>query len=195
MPITYFTPQQENSSKPPTDATATGFDVDRGTSSAPQSKFRLFLSSLLRLCRQSTLRLLALEIRYFPLHIQAIVDDSFVRFGNTFQCGQWDNCTGSCDEEHKYSRVCRYRTQELQASHRWVGPIDLDLALYMHRKGALWALHTYGIGRRSTEQIQPSKNPQRWDKGDYMELRTLQNATEHFLETGNAIKGRTTKIR
>lgn len=159
-PMTYFTPRQENSSKPPTDATATGFDVDRGISSAPQSKFRRFLSSRLRRHRQSTLRALVFETRCFPLHIQAIVDDSFVRYGNTFQCGQWDDCTGSCDEEHKYSRTCRCRTQELQAAHRRAEPIDLDPALYMRRMGALWALHTYGIGRRSTEQIQPSKNSQ-----------------------------------
>ncbi len=147
---------QKSDSQP--DATAKRFDVDWGTASVPRSKFWRFCSSLLRRYRQSTLRLLALEILCLPRRIRAIVNDPILRYGNTFQCGLWDDGIGNFQEERRYSHVCMGRIQELRASHPWVGPIDLDLALYMHRKGALWALHTYGKGTQSTQQIQPSAN-------------------------------------
>jgi hypothetical protein len=143
---------------PEPNETATGFDVDSDTPKAPQSTLRLFLSSLLRRYRVSTIRLVVNEIRCFPLRISAILDDPLLRYGYTFHVHQWDDGIGSLDEESKYSRVCISRIQELQASHRWAGPIDLNLALYMHRKGALWVIHNYGNKTDNTQHNRPSEN-------------------------------------
>jgi hypothetical protein len=155
----YFTQPDGESPEAQSDATARISDADWGISGARQSTLRRFLASLLRAYRQSTLRLLVLEILCFPLRIRATAKDEFLRYGNTSQCGRWDGGIGSFDEERRYSHVCMSRIQELQASHPWAAPIDLDLALYMHRKGAIRALSTYSKRTRSTEQIQPSGPP------------------------------------
>ena len=144
---------------PKPDETANGFDVDWGTPSAPQSTLRRFLASLLRGYRLSTLiKLVVNEIRCFPLRIAAVLDDPLLRYGYTTHSYQWDDGIGNLDDESKYRHVCKSRIQELQASHPWAGPIDLNLALYMHRRGALWALHTYGNGIQNTQRIQSSEN-------------------------------------
>jgi hypothetical protein len=145
--------------KAPTDETANGYDVDWGTPNAPRSTWQRFLAFLYRGYRLSTLRLVVIEIRCFPLRIAAATKEPLLRYGNTFHSYQWDDGIGNLDEESKYRRACICRIQELQASHPWVGPIDLDLALYMHRKGALWALDTYGKRTQSTQQTQASCAP------------------------------------
>jgi hypothetical protein len=140
-------------------STAKELNVQKGIANALQSKFQRYLFSLLQRFRQSTLRLVVLEILYFPRRIAAVITDPWLRYGNTLYVPSRDRSIGNLAEENTHSRACIYRIQELERTHRWVGPLDLEIAAQMHRQGALWALDTFGKGKQSTEQIQPFVNP------------------------------------
>jgi hypothetical protein len=142
-----------------TDATAKESRAQRGIASAPRSKVLRVRFSLLRSFRQSNLRLVALEIRCFPLRILESLRDPWLRYGNTVYAANRDRSMGNFEEENRYSRVCTEYTQELQDGHRWMTPLDLVLAAQSHRAGAIWALDTFGKGTQDIKHVQSSEAP------------------------------------
>lgn len=141
-------------------STAKESHVQTGIVNALQAKLRKFPSFLLRAYRQSTLRLLVLEIRSFPLRILAIVRSSSLRYGSMILAANWDHGIGNIYLENRYSRSCIHHIRELQKDHRWLGPLDEEIAARMYRWGALWALDNLCKETHNTEQIQPSETPQ-----------------------------------
>ncbi len=125
-----------------------------------RSKFRRIATSPLRWYRQSTLRIVALEISTFHLRIVAAINTPSLRLGRTLYSPQRDRSMGNLDEESRYERICSASIRALQDNHPWVGPLDLEIATQMHRQGALWAfdnpdhLSCPDNETHSTEQIQ-----------------------------------------
>lgn len=119
------------------------------------SKVLRFWTSLLHSYHLSTLRLVALEIRAFPLRIAAVLKAESLRYGNTLSVASWDDGIGTYEEENRYARACMNRIQELRRDHRWATPLDLELASRMHRWGALWSLDNApsGTETKSTKAV------------------------------------------
>ena len=122
------------------DATAMGSRAQRGIVNGLRSKIHRWQVSLHRAYLRSTLRLVALEIRNFPLRIEAIRKHPSIRYGSTILAASWDRGIGNVYLENRYSRSCMSRIQELQKDHHWLGPLDEEIAARMYRWGALWAL-------------------------------------------------------
>lgn len=155
-----------------TASTARKSYVQPGIANALQSICVRGRTSLLLWFRRSTLRVVVLEIRCFPLRMIACVTTPFLRHGTTIYAANRDRSMGSFDEERKYQRACTLHIQELQGNHPWVGPLDLEIVAQAHRQGALWVRDNYGIGIESTEQIQPSETPRNLNR--FPELRNYR---------------------
>jgi hypothetical protein len=140
-------------------STARRENVLRGTLNALRSIPSHARISLILWFYRSTLRVLALEIRCFPLRIAACVTNPDVQQGGvTIWSARRDRSMGNWGQESKYQAVCTRYIQELQEKLPWAGVLDLNIVAQGHRAGALWALGTLGNGTHSTEQIQPSEN-------------------------------------
>jgi hypothetical protein len=81
----------------------------------------------------------ALETRSFPLRIAAAISIPYLHLENTLVSASLDRSMGNFAEKRKYQRVCSASIKELQGDHRWIGPLDLEIAAQMHRPVALWA--------------------------------------------------------
>jgi hypothetical protein len=115
------------------------------------AKFSRRILSLLQWYHRSTLRIVALEIRNFPLRIVATIRTPYLRLGNTLFSASRDRSMGNFEDENKYQHVCSASIKELRGNHPWVGPLDLEIAAQMHRRGALWAFdnpdHVSSLGK------------------------------------------------
>ena len=145
--------------QPQSFSTAKEFGVLRHIGDVLRAKVSRFHSSLRRSYLQSTLRLVGLEIRAFPLRILAIIRSSSLRYGATILAASWDRGIGNVYLENRYARSCMGRIQELQKDHRWLEPLDQEIAARMYRWGALWALDNLAscTEMNSTEPNQPSE--------------------------------------
>ena len=129
----------------------------------PRAKISRLVLSLLQWYLRSTLRIVALEICSFPLRIVAAIRTPYLRLGSTLFSANRDRSMGNFVEERKYQHACSASIRELQDNHRWVGPLDLEIAAQMHRQGALWAIdNSYppfspGIRTRSIQRADPSQ--------------------------------------
>jgi hypothetical protein len=112
--------------------------------SVPIAKFARIPLSLAQWFQHSTLRIVALEIRNFPLRIAAVINTPYLRMGNTLFSASRDRSMGNFVQESKYQRVCSASIQALRDNHPWAGPLDLEIAAQMHRQGALWAFDNPG---------------------------------------------------
>jgi hypothetical protein len=114
--------------------------------------------SLVRWFRQSTLRVLVLEILHFPLRMSACVTTPYIRRGVTIFAANRDRSMGNLAQESKYQDACTRYIQELMEKLPWAVALDLEVAAQAHRAGALWIRDTLGNETHSTEHIQPSGN-------------------------------------
>jgi hypothetical protein len=103
--------------------------------------------------------LVVLEIRSFPLRIVACIRDPWLRYGSTLYAPCEATSTWSFETENKYSRACMAHIQELQRDHRWLTPLDEELAAQSHLAGAIWVLRSFDRGTQGTEPVQSSENP------------------------------------
>ena len=149
MAVSYFSPQ-----------TAKESGVLRRTADAILSSAVRFRVSLGQFYLDSTLRLLVLEIRAFPLRILALRQFPLLRLGNTLSAVAWDQGIGNFGQENKYALACMSRIQELRRTHPWVTPLDLEIASHMHRWGAIWYRDNFqsGIETRDTESVNQSQS-------------------------------------
>lgn len=135
------------------DATATGSHARWRTADVLRSRVRTAPAYLLRWFHRSTLRLVVLEIRSFPLRIPAALKTHWLRFG----CSLYDpvrGSMGSFEEENRYSRACSSHLRELRRDHPWVTPLDEELASRSHQAGAIWAIRNFGKEMKDTEHAQ-----------------------------------------
>jgi hypothetical protein len=116
------------------------WNVRAGSASSPRAKFLYRMCAPLRWYRVSTLRIVALEIRAFPLRIAAALRTPSLRLGNTVFSPLWGRSMATQVEENKLLQSCIVDIQELQSRQRWIGPLDLEICAEMHRRGALSAL-------------------------------------------------------
>jgi hypothetical protein len=135
---------------------ATESNVLRRISNALHASAVRPLLSLLRLYRQSRIRLAVLEIRGFPLRIAVSCGNPLLRYGNTLYSPNRDRSMGTFEEENRYSRACMNHIQELERDHHWVASLDLELAAQSHRAGALWAMDNFCSGMQYKEPAQNS---------------------------------------
>jgi hypothetical protein len=132
---------------------AKGSSVPLRTVGVFRAKCLRYRSSLLQSFRQSTLRLVVLEIRSFPHRIAGSINDPMLRYGNTISDANVDRSMGSFDEVSRYSRACIHHIQELQQQHRWISPLDTELIAQSHRAGMLWAVDNLCKKTRDTEPV------------------------------------------
>jgi hypothetical protein len=129
-------------------------DTLNGLLSTP-SRLRTFL---VLWYRQSTLRILALEILRFPLRMSACVTTPYIRRGVTIYAARRDRSMGNLVQESKYQDACTRYIQELMEKLPWAVALDLEVAAQAHRAGALWVRDTLDNETHNTEHIQPSEN-------------------------------------
>lgn len=123
---------------PLTTKEALEWNVPPGTSSSPSAKLRYQLSAPLRWWRDSIARILAEEIRKFPLRIQACLRVSRPR--QSFRIVELGLLGYSVDrwrEESKFQGACIQDMQALWQEYRWAGILDRRMAAEAYRLGVL----------------------------------------------------------
>ncbi len=117
------------------------WDVRPGSASSPRAKFSYRLCAPLRWWQRSTCRIVAQEIGALPRRILAVLHMPHLRFGHSLLSCSGSRGTGSFVAESEFVRACRIGMQQLQASHRWAGVLDLEIAAQAYRAGSDWATH------------------------------------------------------
>jgi hypothetical protein len=102
--------------------------------------------------KDSTLRMLVLEIRNFPRRVGAILRRSHLRFGPSIPTYPTFDSRESQGQGYEFACACNSDIHKLQRDNRWAGPLDLEFAAESYRAGANWAIHNFRNGKDNTVQ-------------------------------------------
>jgi hypothetical protein len=94
----------------------------------------------------STFRLVAGEFRRFPLRIAAILSDPLLRLGPAIPDDPRQHGQMSLAEESKYKFACNSDIVRLSRAHKWMGPLDTQIAAKAYQEGFALAFRISDAG-------------------------------------------------
>jgi hypothetical protein len=137
-------------------------DAQQGTSSSSKGKRRVGLFSLLRYkWGESLLRTVVGELCNICLRIAAILAEPILKYGPAIPDDPRQDGQMPFHQACIYGLSCSEDIRQLSRKHRWMGPLDQQLAAEAHQLGAAWALRTLDSCRESDdkEPVQNSCDP------------------------------------